>query len=77
MSLENKVIPFAPYIATVESLIDSNASERKLGFDHNRAIFESGIIDEVWLYGGKISKGMQIEIDWAKELNIPFKGTWL
>lgn len=71
LTIENEVIPFIPYIATVESLSDHVASERAAGFDHNRAIFRSGIIDEVWLYGERISDGMQIEIEWAKWLNIP------
>jgi len=65
------VIPFVPYYATVCSLNDSSSIERKLGFSHNEGIFKSGIIDEMWLYGDRISNGMEIEISWAKELNIP------
>lgn len=76
LSLENEVIPFAPYIVDVQALNDANPEERAIGFEHNRAIFQSGIIEEVWLYGGRISNGMQTEIEWAKELNIPVIQKW-
>lgn len=76
LSIENQVIPFAPYIVDVQSLDDANPSERAIGFEHNKAIFQSGIIDEVWLYGGRISNGMQTEIEWAKELNIKTVQKW-
>lgn len=76
LSIENEVIPFAPYIVDVQALDDSNPSEREIGFEHNKAIFQSGIIDEVWLYGGRISNGMQSEIEWANELNIKVVQKW-
>jgi len=76
LSLENEVIPFAPYIVDVQALNDANPSERVIGFEHNKAIFQSGIIDEVWLYGGRISNGMQTEREWAKELNIKVVQKW-
>lgn len=71
LSRRNEVIPFAPYIVDVQALDDTVPEERALGFEHNKAFFNSGIIDEVWLYGGRISSGMQTEIEWANELNIP------
>lgn len=67
----NDVIPFIPYYVTVVSLNDTSNIERKIGFDHNKTIFNSGIINELWLYGDRISDGMKIEIEWAKELGIP------
>lgn len=76
LSIENDVIPFAPYIVYVQALDDCKTEERAIGFEHNKAIFQSGIIDEVWLYGGRISNGMQTEIEWAKELNIKVVQKW-
>lgn len=76
LSIENKYIPFAPYIVDVQALDDSVPEEREIGMSHNRALFESGVIDEVWLYGGRISSGMETEIKWANELNIPVIQTW-
>lgn len=70
LSIENEVIPFAPYIVDVQALDDSNPIERGIGFAHNMAMFERGIIDEVWLYGGRISNGMATEIKWAEYFGI-------
>lgn len=66
-----KVTPFAPYIVDVLALNEANPEERKRGFKNNKALFESRIIDQVWLYGERVSGGMEIEIDWAKSLGIP------
>lgn len=76
LSVINDVIPFAPYIVDVMALYDSIPEEREIGMMHNRHLFHLGIIDEVWLYSGRISSGMQKEIDWANELNIPVKQMW-
>lgn len=76
LSIENEVIPFAPYIVDVQSLDDSKPEQRAIGFEHNKQLFHSGIIDYVWLYGGRISSGMQTEIEWANSLGIPVKQMW-
>lgn len=76
LSIENKVIPFAPYIVDVLALDDTDKDQRSIGFSHNEHLFKSGIIDEVWLYGGRISSGMQQEIDWANEMGIEIKQMW-
>lgn len=68
LSLENKVIPFAPYLTAVETLEDSDPLQRSIGFEQNKAFFYRGIIDELWVYG--ISNGVNQEIEWAKELGI-------
>lgn len=65
---EPDVVPFAPYWITCHALDDNNSIERAKGFEHNEAIFKSGIIDELWVYG--ISNGVEIEMGWAIELNI-------
>lgn len=70
LSIEDKVVPFVPYYVTVLSLDDDIPDLRAIGFSHNEAIFRSGIVDEVWLFGKRISEGMRIEIGWAKELGI-------
>jgi hypothetical protein len=68
---ETMVTPFIPYIASVQSLDDSNPAERNIGFEHNYSLFDRKVIDEVWLYGPHISAGMQIEIQWAINRGIP------
>lgn len=63
-----EIVPFAPYWITCHALDDRNSRDRKIGFRHNKAIFHSGIIDELWVYGD--SPGVRTEIEWAKELGI-------
>lgn len=63
------IVPFAPYIVDVLALDDSDPDQRNRGFENNKQLFQ--MIDEVWLYGDKISSGMKTEIDWANELGIP------
>ncbi|MCY1527415.1 hypothetical protein D9M68_624830 [compost metagenome] len=71
LSANQNIVPFAPYIVDVMALDDRNPQERAIGFDHNKALFQTGIIDEVWLFGDRISAGMATEIAWARRLNIP------
>lgn len=66
---DTSVVPFIPYLATVYALDNNDPIQKAEGFSHNRALFLSGAIDELWVYG--MSEGVQQEIDWATELNIP------
>lgn len=65
------IVPFAPYWVDCHALNDNNPDERARGIKNDIAFFEKGVIDEVWLYGGRISNGMQAEIELATRLNIP------
>lgn len=66
-----RLVPFAPYIATVLAMDDNIPACRELGISHDMELFERRVFDEVWLFGGRISDGMQHEIDKAKSLGIP------
>ncbi len=68
---ESDTIPFAPYISDVMALKDNVLSERSRGFKNNRHYFQKGIIDELRLYGPKVSSGMVEEIKWARLYDIP------
>ena len=70
---EPNVIPFAPYIEALECLNDADPDQRKQGMDHNTHFLESGIIDEVRLYGDTLSKGMIEECIIALREQIPIK----
>lgn len=67
----NFTIPVAPYLGTVQYLNDEITKERNLGIKANSEYFYRGFIDELWLFGDHISKGMKEEIELAKKLNIP------
>ena len=65
------VIPIAPYLVSLQYLDDNIPNERFLGIEANLELFHRGYIDELWLFGDRISKGMEREILLAIELNIP------
>ena len=67
---EENIVPFVPYFIDLHALNDNIGFERNKGIVNNRVLFESGVIEELWLYGSRISKGIEQEIEWAKELNI-------
>lgn len=67
----SEIIPFAPYLVALQYLDDTVSEERELGIKANRECFRRGIIDEVWVCGPKISKGMKKEVKLALENNIP------
>lgn len=52
----------APYYADIVSLDDHNPLERAIGMNHNTEIILSGVFEELWLTGDKVSLGMKEEI---------------
>lgn len=68
---EPNVVPFAPYITDIQAMHDVIPFERDRGMTNNFHLLSCGFIDEVRLYGDRISKGMQKEIELAKRLGIP------
>jgi hypothetical protein len=65
------VQPHAPYLMALKFLDDDKAEDRERGIVFNREFFKSRFIDELWLFGNRISKGMWQEIRWAREFGIP------
>lgn len=65
------IVPFAPYIPDVLAMDDSVPEERERGIKNDIQILRSGMVDELWVYGERISGGVAAEIDLAFELNIP------
>ena len=66
-----EVQPLAPYLMALKFLDDNNPAERLRGVSYNREFFASRFIDEVWLFGSRISAGMWQEVLWAREFGIP------
>ena len=59
---EPDTLPFAPYYLDCICMDDSNPEERERGIKNDTYLLETGIIDELRLYGDQISKGMYDEI---------------
>ena len=65
------VVPFVPYYADIVSMDDNVLAERERGIKNDIAILESGIVDELWLTGDRISNGMIAERSIAYIKSIP------
>lgn len=70
---ELEIIPFAPYYADCMALDDAIPEDRARGIKNNKEHFVRGIMDELRLYGDRVSAGMIEEIKLAKDLGIPIK----
>ena len=58
---EPNTVPYAPYFFDLACLDDNIPSERKRGMMNNRYILNNTHIDELRLYGTRISDGMKQE----------------
>jgi hypothetical protein len=72
INLEKKyVVPFAPYITDVLALDDDKHEEREIGLRNCYHILSSLKIDELWLYGPRVTSGMLAEVELALEKGMP------
>lgn len=62
------VVPLAPYLGN--GLNDRIPDERQRGIKNNIELLMRGFIDEMWLYGNKLSEGMQEEVKLAMDQGI-------
>lgn len=70
-AVEQGVIPLAPHLLFPQFLNDENAYERLLGLHFGMALLE--LSKEVWVFGERISSGMEAEINQAENLGIPLR----
>lgn len=67
---EPDIIPFVPYLSDLYALDDSKPEERERGLKNGLSLLKKGFIDEIWLYGDRISNGMRAEIKVCLEVGI-------
>jgi len=66
-----QLIPCVPYLASLQYLKDEVSQDREMGIQSNLECFHRKYVDELWLFGDRISKGMKQEIELALEMEIP------
>lgn len=66
-----EIIPVVPYLVALQYLEDSIKEDRDLGMRANYECLRRKFVDEVWLFGDRISSGMEAEIRLSLELGIP------
>lgn len=64
-------VPFVPYWLDCHALDDTVQEERLRGIRNDHEYFHRKVMNEVWLYGDRISDGMKAEIELAKRCGIP------
>lgn len=64
------VVPLVPYYADCKVLDDKDPVDRSRGIRNSYVLFYRRFIDELWLYGDRISSGMWDEIKICRELGI-------
>jgi len=67
---EPNIIPFVPYLSDLYALNDEIPAERERGLSNGLFMLKKGFIDEIWLYGDRISNGMRAEINVCLEVGI-------
>jgi len=67
---EPDVVPFAHYFFDCYALNDDIPEERQRGIKNDIALMKRGFIDEIRLYGDRISNGMKHEIELGVKLGI-------
>ncbi|MFH0952065.1 MAG: DUF4406 domain-containing protein [Patescibacteria group bacterium] len=65
------IIPFAPYLVSLQYLDDKVTQDRELGIAASIETLKRGLVDELWAFGDTISAGMKEEIRIAEEKGIP------
>jgi hypothetical protein len=65
------IIPVVPYIVSLQYLDDGIIADRELGMEANHECFRRRYVDELWLFGDRISSGMEGEVRLAREYGIP------
>lgn len=68
---EEGFVPVAPHIYFPQFLDDTNKNERAAGLRYG--LEQLWQCRELWVFGQTISKGMQAEIELAKDLKIPVR----
>lgn len=66
-AVEKGYIPLAPHLLFPQFLNDANPKERQLGLFFGNALMSK--CSEVWVFGSRISAGMEAEINCAKWKN--------
>lgn len=70
---EYNIIPCSPYYADIVSLDDNIPEERARGIENDIALIKSGMFNELWLTGTKISYGMQCEEALFRSIGLPVR----
>jgi hypothetical protein len=70
-AVNKNTIPFAPHLLFPQFLDDDDKTQRELGLSFGMVFLCKCY--EIWVFGSRISNGMALEIEKAKQRNIPIR----
>ena len=70
-AITNGFVPFAPHLLYPQVLDENDPCERELGLYLGLCWLE--MCDEIWVFGSRITAGMERELIKAKRLNKPIR----
>lgn len=70
-AVDSGCIPLAPHLYFPQFMDDGNGAERNLALFMDIVLLSK--CDQMWVFGGRISKGMSIEIEKAKRKGQPIR----
>ncbi|MBZ4669575.1 MAG: hypothetical protein JG775_2730 [Defluviitaleaceae bacterium] len=70
-AVTKNVIPIIPHLMYPQFLCEDDPEERKLGLAMGLVLLSK--CQELWVFGGKVTSGMAVEIEKAKSINMPIR----
>ena len=70
-AVTKKVVPIIPHLMYPRFLNEDSPDERAMGLEMGLVLLSN--CHEIWVFGNRISRGMEIEIETAKEIKIPIR----
>ena len=70
-AVTKNTIPVIPHLMYPQFLCEDDPAERQLGIEMGLALL--AICQELWVFGGRVTSGMAVEIEKAKAIGIPIK----
>ena len=70
-AVTKKAVPIVPHLMYTQFLDEDNHDERALGLEMGLILLSK--CQEIWVFGNRISKGMEVEIEKAENMKIPIR----
>lgn len=71
LAVTRRRIPLAPHLLFPQFMDDTDPDTRELAMFFNRILMTK--CEELWVYTGRVTSGMRLEIDWAHHLELPIR----
>lgn len=70
-AVKKQQVPIIPHLMYTQFLNEDSNEERAMGLEMGLILLSK--CQEIWVFGSRISKGMEMEIKQAKEMKLPIR----